>query len=202
MNLNETLELTKATLKDYKMIVLVEGISDKLAITTLAQGLNLDLDAKHIAIVAMGGAMNFRYFLDLLAPYRQEVHIAGLYDVGEERQFRRALEQNGFGSDLTQSDLERLGYYVCDKDLEDELIRALGVDTIIEVVTLEGDIGAFRTFQRQPEWRGRSGEAQLRRWMGAGSTRKTRYAKLLVDALNINNIPTPLDGLLAHMAHI
>jgi hypothetical protein len=35
--------------------------------------------------------------------------------------------------------------------------------------------------------------------MGTGSGRKTRYAQLLVDALDLANVPEPLDRLLAHV---
>ena len=202
MNLNETLELTRTTASEYRMIVLTEGISDMLAIKTLAQRLGIDLDAKRIAVVAMGGATNIGHFVDLLKPYQQKISVAGLYDIGEEHHFLHALEQAEFGSDLTRSELETLGFYVCDPDLEDELIRAVGVDAILEVASTQGDLRAFRTFQRQPEWRERGGQAQLRRWIGSGATRKIRYAKLLVNALDLGRIPAPLNGLLTLISRI
>jgi hypothetical protein len=70
---------------------------------------------------------------------------------------------------------------VCSADLEDELIRALGVVSVEQVVEAQGDLGSFRTLQKQPEWRGRTTEQQLRRFMGSGSGRKIRYARLLVE---------------------
>jgi hypothetical protein len=201
MNLNDKLELTKAVANEYHTIVLAEGISDMLALNTLAQRLGINLDAMGTAIVTMGGATNIGHFMDLLIPYRQAVNIAGLYDVGEEHHFQRALERAGFGSDLTRSDLETLGFYVCDVDLEDELIRAVGVDGVIEVADEQGELRSFRTLQTQPAWRGRKAEDQFRRWIGAGSTRKTRYAALLVNALNLSCVPAPLDSLLSHISH-
>ena len=95
--------------------------------------------------------------------------------------------------------MERLGFFVCVADLEDELIRALGASTVEEIVAANGDLGPWRTFQKQPEWRGRPVEAQLRRFMGSGGSRKIRYARLLVDALELCRIPRPLEGVLAHI---
>ena len=60
-----------------------------------------------------------------------------------------------------------------------------------------GDIGPFRTFQKQPAWRGQSVAAQLRRFMSSADRRKLRYAKLLVEALEPAQVPRPLTGVLA-----
>jgi hypothetical protein len=35
--------------------------------------------------------------------------------------------------------------------------------------------------------------------MGSGATRKIRYARLLVETLDIRRVPRPLDGVLAHV---
>ena len=95
--------------------------------------------------------------------------------------------------------MERLGFYVCVADLEDELIRALGATSVEAVIDSQGDLGSFRTFQKQPAWRGRSIEGQLRRFMGSADRRKIRYARLLVAALDLDRVPRPLDGVLAHL---
>ena len=79
---------------------------------------------------------------------------------------------------------------MCVADLEDELIRALGAARVEEVVEAHGDLGSFRTLQKQPEWRGRPVEEQLRRFMGSGGSRKIRYARLLVEALDLRAMPT------------
>jgi hypothetical protein len=88
---------------------------------------------------------------------------------------------------------------VCDADLEEELIRALGAARVEEVVEAHGDLGSFRTLQKQPEWRGRPVEEQLRPFMSGGS-RKIRYARLLVDVLDLNEVPRPLDLVLARLS--
>ena len=179
--------------------VLVEGVSDQHAVAALAERHSRDLAAEAIAIVPIGGAQAIGRFLELYGPHGLDLRLAGLCDAGEEPDFKRALERAGFGSDLTRGDLERLGFYVCVEDLEDELIRALGAESVVEVVDAEGDLGPFRTLQKQPEWRARTIEEQLRRFMGSGGRRKIRYARLLVDALDLARLPRPLDLVLAHV---
>jgi hypothetical protein len=95
--------------------------------------------------------------------------------------------------------MEELGFYVCVKDLEDELIRALGAATVEQILEDEGDMHRFRTLQKQPSWRGRPCEQQLRRFMGSGGSRKIRYAQILVEALDLRHVPRPLDGVLARV---
>jgi hypothetical protein len=95
--------------------------------------------------------------------------------------------------------MERLGFFVCVADLEDELIRALGAAGVEEVVAAQGDLRSFRTLQKQPAWQGRPPEQQLRRFMGSGGSRKTRYARLLVEALEPSKVPRPLSAVLAHV---
>jgi hypothetical protein len=146
----------------------------------------------------MGGAQSIGRFLDHFGPGGLDVRLAGLCDAAEEGEFRRGLERAGLGSNLTRAGMERLGFYVCVADLEDELIRALGADAVEQVVDANGDLGSFRTLQKQPAWHGRPAEAQLRRFMGSGGRRKIRYGRLLVEALELDRIPRPLDLVLAH----
>ena len=177
-------------------VVLVEGISDQRAVEALAERRGRKLEAEGISVVPIGGAQAIGAYLDRLGPSGLDVKLGGLCDAAEERHFRRALERAGLGSNLVRADMEELGFYVCVVDLEDELIRALGTDTVEEVVAAQGDLGSFRTLQKQPEWRGRPPEEQLRRFMGSGGRRKIRYARLLVDALDLTAVPRPLDGVL------
>jgi len=48
-----------------------------------------------------------------------------------------------------------------------------------------------------PQWRGRAVEEQLRRFMGSGGRRKIRYARLLVEGLDLAAVPRPLEQVLA-----
>jgi hypothetical protein len=182
-----------------RTVVLVEGISDQRALEALAERRGRNLDAESVSIVPIGGAHAIGSFLDLYGPRGIDVRLAGLCDAGEEGHFRRGLERAGLGSNLTRADMERLGFYVCVADLEDELIRALGAASVEQIVDAHGDLGSFRTLQKQPAWQGRAKEKQLRRFMGSGGSRKIRYARLLVDALDLTRVPRPLDRVLAHV---
>jgi hypothetical protein len=169
---------------EVRAVVLVEGDSDRRAVEALAARRGRDLDAEGVAVVAIGGAHALGRFLERYAGGR--VRLAGLCDVGEEGSFRRALERAGLGSELTREGMEALGFYVCDVDLEDELIRALGADAVLAILEQQGELRAFRTLQH-------------RRFMGSGGSRKVRYASLLVQAVDDARMPRPLEGVLAHV---
>lgn len=62
--------------------------------------------------------------------------------------------------------MERLGFYICAEDLEDELIRSFGVVAVERLIRAQGELGLLRTFQTQPAWRGRTNEEQLGRFFG------------------------------------
>ena len=179
-----------------RAVILVEGVSDKLAIETLAARRGRDLQAEGVAVVPIGGAQAIGRFLAELGP---AVKVVGLCDAGEEGDFRRALRRAGFGSDLTRAEMEALGFFVCEADLEDELIRALGADMVLRIVEAHGDLRPFQTLQKQTVWRGRDPHDQLRRFMGSGGRRKIRYARILVEALDPAQVPRPLEGVLAHV---
>jgi hypothetical protein len=182
-----------------RTVVLVEGMSDELAVERLAQRRGRDLHAEGISVVPMGGAGNIETFLDRYGPSGLGLRLAGLCDAAEAEQFRRGLERAGLGSNLTSDDMERLGFYVCVADLEDELIRALGSATVEEILDSQRELGSFRTFQRQPAWRGCAVEDQLRRFIGAFSGRKILIAPVLVDAVDLTHVPRPLERVLAHL---
>jgi hypothetical protein len=120
-----------------------------------------------------------------------------LCDASEVGVFCRALERAGFARRLDRAGLETLGFHVCDADLEDELVRALGVEAVEAVVASLGELTSFRTLQQQPAQRDRPRDQQLRRFIGTRSGRKVRYASALVEALDLGRVPPPLDRLLA-----
>jgi hypothetical protein len=182
-----------------RAVVLVEGLSDGSAVETLAERRGRDLAAEGVSVVPIGGAQAIRRALDLYGPPGLGLALAGLCDAGEEKSFRRGLEQAGLGTELSRDAMERLGFYVCEADLEDELIRALGAEEAEQVVEAHGDIGPFRTLQKQPEWRGRPLHDQLRRFFGSGGRRKIRYARYLVEAVELDRVPRPLDGVLRYV---
>ena len=184
---------------DPRAVVLVEGTSDQVALETLARRRSRDLAAEGVAVIPMGGAQAIGRFLEQFGPRGLDVRLAGLCDAAEEDEYRRGLERAGLGSDLTRAGMERLGFYVCVADLEDELIRALGAAAVERVVEAQGDLRSFRTLQKQPAWHGRPTHEQLRRFMGSGGRRKIRYPRLLVEALDLARVPRPLELVLAHV---
>jgi hypothetical protein len=157
-------------------VVFVEGASDRVALLRLAERHGRDLGAEGVEVVAIGGAHALGRFLSSVDA--RVVTLAGLCDAGEAREFTRALDQ----------------VYVCDRDLEDELIRALGPGALERIIEEQGEMHSFRTLQKQPFQRTRTIEQQLRVFLG---NRKIRYAPLLVDALDLAKVPRPLGELLA-----
>ncbi|GAA0957856.1 TOPRIM nucleotidyl transferase/hydrolase domain-containing protein [Virgisporangium aurantiacum] len=181
-----------------RALVLVEGISDQIALEAAAAGRGRDLDAEGVVIVPIGGAHAIRRFLVRIAPVTP---LAGLYDRREEEIVRRGLVDAGVGAPMCRADLEALGFFVCVDDLEDELIRAVGTDRVEALIAAEGDLGALDSMRGQPAWRGRDPAAQMRRWLGSGSRRKLRYARSLVEAAVAGNaLPRPLDAVLTTVA--
>ena len=188
------MDLTKAS--SARTVVLVEGMSDQMAVEALAARRGRDLGAEGITVIPMGGSKNIGRFLVRFGPQGLDIRLAGLCDAGEERDFSRGLERAGMGSNLTRADMEALGFFVCVADLEDELIRSLGAAAVERVIDDQGELESFRTFQRQTEWRTRTREEQLRRFLGTFRGRKIRSAPALVDALDLSRVPRPLDRLL------
>ena len=117
-------------------------------------------------------------------------------DAAEEEFFRRGLVKAGIGTPKSRAEMEGLGFFVCVEDLEDELIRASGRESIEALLDAQGDLGSFQTLQKQPAWREGTFEAQMHRFLGAGARRKSRYAGLLVGALALERMPQPLLGVL------
>jgi len=179
-------------------VVLVEGESDKVALDALARRLGRDLASEGVSILSMGGATSVgNFLLDTLVSVDHSTMLAGLCDQAEAPHFSRALERAGLGSDLSVSGMEALGFFVCYRDLEDELIRSLGLAAIEGILTEQGELRSFRTFQNQPPWRDKPLDEQFHRFSGIKSGRKVRYGRALVDALDLSKVPRPLAGVLA-----
>jgi hypothetical protein len=183
-----------------RAVVLVEGPSDRGAVEALAARRGRDLAAEGVEVITIGGVQAIGRHLRAYGPPGRGLRLPGLYDAAEEHVVRRALEGVGLGPADTRADLEQLGFFVCERDLEDELIRALGPERVERIVAAQGDLGRLRTLQKQPEWRDRPLDEQLRRFFGSGGRRKIRYAPLLVEALvELGRVPRPLDGVLGYV---
>ncbi|MEP7115219.1 MAG: TOPRIM nucleotidyl transferase/hydrolase domain-containing protein [Ilumatobacteraceae bacterium] len=158
-------------------VILVEGTSDQNAVEALASRRGRDLDAEAIAVVSIGGARSIARYLAHFGPCGADVGLAGLYDAGEEHEFRHGLEKAGLGSALTRGDMEAVGFYACNADLEDELIRCLGTAVVEQILAEHDDLRSFRIFEKLPAQRDRTGHQRLRRFMGTRSGRKIHYAR-------------------------
>ncbi len=182
-----------------RAVVLVEGMSDRIALEVLARRRGRDLAAQGVAVIAMHGATNLGHYLELYGPGGLNVRLAGLCDAAEEDYFRRVLRRAGIGAGASRAAMEALGFFVCTLDLEDELIRALGTEAVKRIIEAEGELRSLWTLQHQPAQRGRSTQDQLRRFMSGRSGNKHRYARLLADAMDLDRVPRPLDGILGHV---
>ena len=155
------------------MVIAVEGISDEVVLTTISRRQGRDLAAEGIRIQAIGGAHAIRRFVAQLG---SDVHVRGLCDENEQHLFRRVLDD----------------VHVCVPDIEGELIRAIGIDRVLEIV----DADAFAKMRRQPAHRDTPVEQALHRWLRASSQRFHRYLPVLAEALELDRVPAPLAGVL------
>jgi hypothetical protein len=168
--------------------LLVEGASDAAAVGVLARRVGLDLGASGGLVIVLGGATNVGAAARALGAVDHGVRLLALCDVGEERHVRVALDG-----------LPGASWFVCEADLEDEMIRALGPLAVEQLLEQHDELESFRRFQRQPAQRGRDHAAQLRRFIGTRSGRKHRYGSILAEALASERIPRPLADLLGAM---
>ncbi|MFJ5956116.1 TOPRIM nucleotidyl transferase/hydrolase domain-containing protein [Paenarthrobacter sp. NPDC092416] len=172
--------------------VLVEGESDRVAVETLAVRRGHHLTAERVTVVPMGGATSIVRYLERYGPHGADHRLLGLCDARESHGIARALDEAG----LWSGSLADFGFQVCHADLEDELIRCLGIDAVLDVIEAQGELASFRLLQRQPEQREQPTNTQLRRFFGGRSGNKIRYAPLLVDALPAGQAPAPLASLI------
>lgn len=182
-----------------RAVVLVEGNSDRVALRALAERGGRDLDDDGIEVVAMGGITNTRAFASHYGPRGLGLPLAGLYDAAEERIVRHGLAAAGMEATLERDGLPGLGFYKCSADLEDELIRALGVEAVEAVIESAGEARSLKLLAGMPAQRDWARVEVLRRFLGSKSGRKARYAALLVEALEPSRVPEPLAAVLARL---
>jgi len=183
--------------KNPRVVVLVEGASDQAALLALADRSGRDLTAEGVDVVVMNGVTNTRAFASRYGPLGEGLRLVGLYDAPDEAIVRRGLAAAGWSTALDDGDLPGLGFHRCSADLEDELIRALGVDGVEAVIESAGEARSLRLLAGMPAQRGWSRHALLRRFLGSQSGRKARYARLMVEALPAGRIPDPFAAVLA-----
>ncbi|MCM2388704.1 TOPRIM nucleotidyl transferase/hydrolase domain-containing protein [Streptomyces albipurpureus] len=173
-----------------RTVVLLEGPSDAAAVSALATSRGRDLAAEGVCVLSMGGAMSVGRFARLLGPSGLGLRLTGLCDERERGYYDRAL---------ADASAAQQAFFVCAADLEDELIRALGVSRVEELIRAEGEQRALGTFLSQPAQRGRPPQQRLRRFFGTKKGRKIHYGRILVEALDPDHTPAPLDDLFASL---
>ena len=147
--------------------------------------------------VPINGAHGISRFLRRLAVEEPRANLAGLYDEGEEDVIRAALERAGYGPSPDPGRLERIGFFACSADLEDELIRAAGEPILSR--ELEGDARPWHTFRKQPAWQGRPVDQQFRRFIRSVSDRNSRYIRAIVETIDRSRLPRPVRLLLDYV---
>lgn len=153
-------------------VIIVEGESDRVVLEVLSRQMGIALPR----IVSIGGASGVRRTVAEMAGET----LLGLVDRNERAHFERVMTQ----------------VFVCDPDLEGELIRALGAEAVESVIAEQHELESFRRLQNQPAQRGRPVAAQLVRFFGGRSGNKLRYARLLASAVPRDRIPRPLAELI------
>lgn len=176
-----------------RVTVLVEGRSDAAAVEVLAGRLGV----AGLGVVDMAGVTNVRRELGRT----RSAVVLGLCDAGEVRFVQRALAAHGREpADASDQTLATHGWFVCHRDLEEELIRAVGVAGCLQAIEDIGDTGRWQSFTQQPEWRERDPVDQLHRFAGTASGRKLAFATRLAQVVPAEQVPAPIERLLARVA--
>jgi hypothetical protein len=171
-----------------RAVLLVEGESDAAVVQALASRRGSRLGVPGVEVVSTGGAMAATRTLRALGA--RPAAVLALCDERESPHVQRALTG------------PRDALFICRADLEDELIRAVGVQAALDVLAETRDLRSFRTLQGQVEHRDRPVDRQLHRFIAAGSGRKQRIDVALAIATAVGAEPPPLQELLDALAQL
>ena len=176
-----------------RIAVLLEGPSDVAAVNALMK--TCDIDPKPAELVSLAGITNVGRVLAEVRLTRPDVDVVGLCDAADTRFVEKALSDDGMPV-ADASDLPVYGFFVCERDLEDELIRALGAERARDAIVGAGLGSPFESLRSQQPWVDRPLAEQLHRFCGAASGRKELAAGILASALAPDEVPEPLSMLL------
>ena len=179
--------------------VLLEGASDVATVRALMAKAGADPD--RVRLLNLGGVTNVGRTLARLAQDRPDATVLGLCDSGEADVVVRVLRRTGLAL-RDASDLPSYGFFVCVRDLEDELIRALGTDRAVAVVANLGLADKLQTLRGQHAWRDRPLAEQLHRFCSVASGRKELMAGAFADALDADAVPEPLRQLIERLPRL
>ena len=175
-------------------VILVEGISDRIALETLAGIEGVDLSGT--VILPAGGAQAIGPHLARFGPRGTGTLVGGLCDAAEAGFFLIGLRRAGFDTVPPEGALARHGFRICECDLEDELLRALGPGPAEEVIAAEGEGVALATLAAQGSWHDAPRHERLRRFLSGRAGRKARYARVFTEAIPRGRHPAPLRAVL------
>jgi len=162
--------------------VLVEGNSDRQAVFAAAVAVGRELANEGVTDVSMGGATNIERFVGPHGVGGLDLELVGLCDQQELRFFERFLDRDDI--------------FGCQTDLEDELIRAIGVEDMVRFIDDQGELKPFRTFQKRPAQRDRTLAQHVHRYCGIRAGRTTRLRAWQLQHLLVSEIwATPWQGI-------
>jgi predicted ATPase len=173
-------------------IIIVEGFSDLLAVRRSADVTGRNLDGAGVSVLSLDGAGTIKHYLRLFGPQGLDLDLHGLCDEDAEADWIAKLTDAGIAV-ATRTDLEGHGFYVCDPDLEFELVAALGSTGVKQVVAEHGAEGTYNSFANQSS---NSGKSEIEVQVAFFKRDKVRWAPLLSDALKPTSVPSPIADLL------
>lgn len=184
---------TISTASAATMFVLLEGPSDVAAVSALME--RAGLSSPNVELVNLQGATNVGRVLAEIRQIRSDADVVGLCDAADTRAAEKALVADGLPV-MDATDLPVYGFFVCEPDLEGELIRALGAERAKAAIEGAGLAGKFDALRAQAAWADEPLADQLRRFARAASGRKENAAAALAMALGDDDLPEPLTMLL------
>ena len=178
-----------------RKVVLVEGYSDRVVLLHLALRCGRNLDGEGVSIVAMDGGSGLGTYLRLYGAAGLKLAVLGLCDEDKEAKWLTELQGAGFAV-ADRASMKNVGFVVCQRDLEEEFVLALGVPATEAVITKEGKDSMLSTFRKQATYSALPPDQQLRHFLHKDNT---QWAVPLVDALDLKNIPVALNAILAKL---
>ena len=123
--------------------------------------------------------------------------VCGICDSDKESDWATVLLNAGMIAKADRPSMHGAGFFVCDRDLEDELVRAYGAANVVALIQEEGEGAAFVRFTGQPVHKAKSLDEQLMAFIQKG--RKVRYAPLIVERLELSKIPPSLEQVTSYV---
>lgn len=111
-----------------RSIIVVEGPSDRLICQALDEVLDLGFDRHGIYIFELAGKESFPLAFKLFGPAGFALNLGGITDHDGREAWAKI---RGVDASLLESD----GYLVCEKDLEEVYVKALGYERVLEILT-------------------------------------------------------------------